>query len=153
MSKVHGCLLLTLVFSPAHAPTFELLRHLPLAHNDATFASPPARASTNHTDATFSPANLSAAPRELAEEDDLKRFQLDELNLPNLDVTLPELFEWSDIEREYLADAGFAHDRIGFALDTSRGITFRSVGRNGGFGSTSSNGGGLWTSTEQPAVE
>jgi hypothetical protein len=41
--------------------------------------------------------------RELAEQDTLQRLRLDELYLPQLDVSLPVLFKWSDAERIYLA--------------------------------------------------
>jgi hypothetical protein len=44
--------------------------------------------------------------RELAEKDTLKRLRLDEFYLPQLDVSLPVLFKWSDAERVYLARRG-----------------------------------------------
>ena len=35
---------------------------------------------------------------------DFERFQIDEMNLPKLNVDLPELFDWSDGERSYFAN-------------------------------------------------
>lgn len=138
MSKVYSsCLLLTLVFSSAHAPTFDLLRNLPFAATDESAASPASLAtfSAASDHATYGTAHLSAAAqREFAEDDDIKRFQLDELYLPNLDVSLPELFDWHDIERSYLADAGLPPDRVGVVLDSFRGVAFMSANRGGGSG-------------------
>jgi len=132
MSKVHSgyLLLLTLVFSTAHAPTFQLWKDLagasglPEGLGAAAFGSGRA--------AAFDPNELTAAaPREYAEDGDIKRFQLDELYLPKLDVSLPELFDWSAIDRAYLADAAIPDDS-GLALDSTQPAPFRLAS----FGST-----------------
>ncbi|HEY8537352.1 MAG TPA: hypothetical protein VIL28_00715 [Steroidobacteraceae bacterium] len=62
--------------------------------------------------------------RELAEQDNLKRLRLDEFYLPQLDVSLPVLFKWSDAERIYLAH-GEAHaiDRYPWRLTDLRGAS------------------------------
>ena len=145
MSKVYsGCLLLTLVFSNAHAPTFDFLRNLSIADTDEPATTTSALGTASHPLAYASSEMSVALQREFAEDDDIKRFQLDELYLPNLDVSLPELFDWSDIERSYLADAGLPH-RVGVVLDSFHGFGFQSVGRNGGAGfafAPSTTGGG-----------
>lgn len=114
MSKVnsHSLLLMTLVFSTAHAPTFHFWRHAAPRdpQNAATIEAPQA--------ALPGPGLSAAVLREFAEDDDIHRFQLDELYLPNLDVSLPALFEWSDLDRAYLADLGPAVDTFGLTHDS-----------------------------------
>jgi hypothetical protein len=111
-------LLMTLAFATAHAPTLQLWRSPPNAQAGSLepFGAAP-----------LGPNDLFAAlHREYAEDDEIKRFQLDELYLPNLDVSLPELFEWSDINRTYLADTGLAQRAlVGFPLDSSHGAALR----------------------------
>lgn len=124
MSKVHSgyLLLLTLVFSTAQAPTFQIWRNLSATASDDLQAA--ALGSGRAT--RFNLSDMTAAPqRDYAEDGDLKRFQLDEMNLPKLDVSLPELFDWSDIEQTYLADAVIPDDASGFALDSSHAAAFR----------------------------
>jgi hypothetical protein len=112
MSKVssHCLLVMTLVFSTAHAPTFQLW-----GFGGAT------EPSIAEVAAVSAPrlATTAALQHEYAEDDDLRRFHLDELLLPNLDVSLPELFEWSDLDRAYLADVGTTVDAPDFAPDDS----------------------------------
>ena len=114
MFKIHShyLLLLTLVVSTAHAPSFTFWRHAGNAA-DATVAV-----------SEFS-SSRAALPREYAEDGDLKRFQLDELYLPSLDVSLPELFDWSHLEREYVADVGAHFDSLIQDSDSARGATIR----------------------------
>lgn len=101
-------LLMALVFSTAHAPTFPLWGPRASAEKSAEAAP--------ETKTAWPGSELVASwLRDLAEEDDLHRFQLDEFNLPNLDVSLPPLFEWSDAERVYLADLRVADSVFGFA--------------------------------------
>lgn len=88
------CLLLILVFSIAHAPTFD------------GWGGPIQREHTNEGSA--------AAQREYAEKHQLKRLTVDEHNLPRLDVSLPALFEWLDGERTFLVlDASYGGELPG----------------------------------------
>jgi hypothetical protein len=132
MVKVSAsCLVLTaLVFSTAHAPTFHLWSDLPAASADAA----PYPETTDGSDAHASVrANEHyAATREYDEGNDLERFELDELFLPKLDVTLPELFDWSDGDRTYLAGNTLPHS-FGFGLDSSSGFAFHNASADGGF--------------------
>ena len=110
MSKVYSSWLLAsaVVFSTAHAPTFDNAAARALA-DDAAITSP--LTDDNHVDATAS------FPREYTEEDDLKRFGIDEFHLPSLDITPPALFEWSDADRAYLASDEALPGASSLALD------------------------------------
>lgn len=142
MSKLYsGGLLLTLVFSTAHTPTFQLWHDEPRPDHEPTAVTQSDIPSFGHR---FLTSDLAAAlPRELAEEDNLKRFELDEFNLPNLDVSLPTLFEWSDLEHEYLADNHVAYDAFAYALDSAPHSAFPSRSRFGALGGGASFGSGM----------
>jgi hypothetical protein len=143
MYKVYSsCLLFTtLVFSSAHAPTFHLWRNLAAASAEADSA-PLTDSLDSH--ASFYATDAFAASHEYAEDNDLKRFGLDEFYLPKLEVDEPELFNWSEVERTYLADNTLP---ISFDyLDSAMSAAFRNGGasarRQGGagFGNLTSGG-------------
>jgi hypothetical protein len=120
-----SCGLLTaLVFSTAQAPTFHLWSDLPIASADAT--SYPQMTAGVDAHANVLANEHYAATREYDEDNDLERFELDELFLPKLDVTLPELFDWSDGERTYLANNAMSPS-FGFGLDSPNGFAFRNT--------------------------
>jgi hypothetical protein len=126
MSKSYsGCLLLltALVFSTANTPAFVASRDLPLPqHADAD--NPIAVLAAG----TVQPLNFAGLPRQYSEEGGLMRFGVDEFHLPSLEIALPELFEWSDTERTYLAllDNTISVD-IEHALDSTTAGVFRTV--------------------------
>jgi hypothetical protein len=137
MSKVYpSCLLLTLVFTNAHAPTFLFGPQTAATTPEQTLL---ANANVGARNATRDiPAGTSALLREYAESDDIKRFQVDQFNLPDLDVSLPELFDWSDAEHAYLAQNGIPPETFDLSLDSSIGAAFRygSFASGGGAGSS-----------------
>jgi hypothetical protein len=47
--------------------------------------------------------------QEFSEDDALERFEIDELFLPKLNLDLPELFDWSDIDSAYYAHSAPAY--------------------------------------------
>jgi len=122
-------LLMALVFSTAHAPTFPLWGPRAPAEQSAAAASETSKS------VLPGPDLVASMLRDLAEEDDLHRFQLDEFNLPNLDVSLPPLFEWSDAERIYLADLYVADNMFGLAGGAA-GRVFPLIGTGHTFGSS-----------------
>jgi hypothetical protein len=114
LKAASSCLLFTvLLFSSAHAPTSQQSRNLPEAALDSMADALTTDRFEAHA-GTFIHSH-SALTREYDEHNDLERFELDELFLPKLDVTLPELFDWSDGDRTYLAISAIPL-AFGFAL-------------------------------------
>ncbi|HVF16648.1 MAG TPA: hypothetical protein VNA21_07040 [Steroidobacteraceae bacterium] len=138
MSKVSVAfaLISTLAFTSANAPTFQLWRDLPTA----AVMSPDDSTASYTTD--YVPGALfgfHGLNQELSEEGALDRFEVDDMFLPKLNVELPELFDWSDIENTYFAqDTATLSAPPSFALDNYGGAAFRvaSLGAsgNGGIG-------------------
>jgi hypothetical protein len=135
MSKVSVAfaLISTLAFTSANAPTFQLWRDLPAA--DLILAE---ELISSHAlyepDALFAFNSLN---QQLSEDDALDRFEVDDMYLPKLNVELPELFDWSDIENTYFAQE--IPTLVGppsFAVDNYGGGAFRvaSLGVTGGVG-------------------
>jgi hypothetical protein len=136
MYKVYsGCLLFatfaftTLVFTSAHAPTFQVWRNLATASAD-THSAPVTSYLDSHK--SFLAMDAFTATREYAEESDLNRFGVDEFYLPKLDVDLPELFNWSEGERKYLASNTLPMS-FGQSLDHAMSIALRGGGVNIGY--------------------
>jgi hypothetical protein len=134
--SVAFALISTLAFTNANAPTFQLWRELPTA----ALSSPDESTASYTTDyvpgALFAFGSLN---QELSEEGALDRFEVDDMFLPKLNVDLPELFDWSDIENTYFAqDPATLSAPPSFALDNYGGAAFRvaSLGAsgNGGIG-------------------
>jgi hypothetical protein len=110
-------LLTTFVFANANAPTYQLWRGLPSAAASTEDAEAIAAGTAAHAHLAF------ATGQELTEDD---RFEVDELFLPKLNVELPELFDWSDIDNAYYASAAY----MSYDMDSYAGAAFRfaSVG-------------------------
>jgi hypothetical protein len=140
----------TLAFTTANAPTFQLWRDLPTADLLAP-SEPVTTASTDYVaGALFAFNSLN---QELSEDDALDRFEVDELNLPKLNVELPELFDWSDVENTYFAqETPTLSGGSSFALDHYGVTAFRSprVGGAVGHGNGGSRAGYSASATEQP---
>lgn len=132
-----GGLLLSLVFSLAHAPTIQLRGALLNINSETQPHESPFGAFD------FVPALSNEAPpvdawiaaalqQDFAEDGAIKRFMLDDFQLPTLDVSLPALFDWSDPHREYLAanrwdDAA----TFSYALDNPMAASFPVYGFGG----------------------
>jgi PEP-CTERM motif len=130
MPKVSAlfALLITFAFSNANAPTFQLWRHLPAAE-----------AATNEPDGPGSFADYSNATlafsqydQEFSEEGALERFEIDELFLPRLNVELPELFDWNEVDSSYYADLAQPTLSMSYELSTlpATPIRLTSIGHN-----------------------
>jgi hypothetical protein len=151
MSKVSVAfaLISTLAFTTANAPTFQLWRDL----QTADLMSPSEPVTTTSSDyvpaASFAFNSLN---QELIEDDALDRFEVDDLYLPKLNVELPELFDWSDVENTYFAQetptlsgaSGISLDHYGHAASRVASVG-GAVGSGGAGGSAHSA-----AATEQP---
>ena len=123
MSKTYsGCLqlLTVLVFSTATTPTFVASRDLSPAQHDDEENSIAILAGF------LEPVERAALPRQYSEDGGLMRFGIDEFNLPSLEIELPDLFDWSDSERLYLARLDHRTVDIGHALDSTTAVVFRT---------------------------
>ena len=135
MSKVSVAfaLISTLAFTTANAPTFQLWRDL----QSADLMSPKEPVTTTSSD--YVPAALFAfnsLNQELSEDDALDRFEVDDLYLPKLNVELPELFDWSDIENTYFAqELPTLGGSSSLFLDHYGGAAFRVASLGGPLGS------------------
>jgi hypothetical protein len=133
MSKVSVAfaLISTLAFTSANAPTFQLWRELPTAALSSPDESTASYTNDYVPGALFAFGSLN---QELSEEGALDRFEVDDMFLPKLNVELPELFDWSDIENTYFAqDTATLSAPPSFALDNYGGAAFRvaSLGASG----------------------
>lgn len=139
MSKVTAAFALfsSLAFTTANAPTFQLLIDLPSADLAATDAR-----TTSISDSAPYLFAFNSLNQELSEEDALERFEVDEFYLPRINVELPELFDWSDLESTYLASDGATFPaQMNFALDHDRAGAFRFASLSFGGISGGSSGG------------
>lgn len=124
MWKSHSsCLLLALAFTNAHAPTLLFASHASATASVSTLHASGAVDSYGST--AYDVADTGALQLEYSESDDIKRLVLDEYSLPDLDVRLPELFEWNDVDRTYVARTGLPHETLTLALDSHAREGFR----------------------------
>ncbi len=150
-----GGLLLALVFSTAHTPTFQLHRDARLGTDSkphtASLIVP--GVSENPSAPHWIPIDIgsisppdvwsaAALQRDFAENDAIKRFMLDDFALPTLDVALPALFDWSDPRSEYFAGNRWL-DATTYALDHTLAASFPVSGFLGSGGRGSYGGGGM----------
>jgi hypothetical protein len=131
MSKVSlaFALISTLAFTSANAPTFQLWRDLPA--EDLTASAEPIESNFGSyvSGASFASNGLY---EELSEDDALDRFEIDDMHLPKLNVELPELFDWSDIDNTYFAHETPRHVSPASALlDNYGGAAFRVASLQG----------------------
>jgi hypothetical protein len=131
MSKVSVAfaLISTLAFTSADAPTFQLWRDLPAEDLMASAEPIDSNFSSYVAGASFTSSGLY---QELSEDDALDRFEIDDMYLPKLNVELPELFDWSDIDNTYFAHESPTHvSPASSVLDNYGGAAFRVASLQG----------------------
>ena len=134
MSKITAtfALLSTLAFTTANTPTYQLWADLPSSDLLAQEAAP-----TSISDSAPYAFAFNGLNQELSEDDALDRFEVDEFYLPRINVELPELFDWSELESTYLASESATFPaQMNVALDNDRAGAFRfaSLSFGGGVG-------------------
>ena len=125
MSKLHSFVALScaLLFTNAHAPTSGSWRDVPSADSFAAHKTEAYGATANAV-----VVGADAPTAHVRALDEIDRFRVDELNLPDLNVDIPELFEWSDDQESYFVDATtFAESPAADLIDARPVHPFRTA--------------------------